>query len=149
MVDFISFAHSCTGLDSTRFTWNAFIKESSGRWNALALDQRGWGESPLGNEDDYDAAMVTADIETALQERFGDQKVVLVGHSMGGRLVMKFAADYPERCVHVDRWLEGRKTGGASYALTCTIQLVFASLVTLHVYEIDRLYIIVDITLWL
>ena len=87
----------CTGLDSTRFTWEPLIKRISGRCNVLALDQRGWGESPLGNEDEYDVTMVTADIEAALKRDFGDRKVVIVGHSMGGRVVMKFAADYPDR----------------------------------------------------
>ena len=85
------------GLDSTRFTWNPFINKTAGRWNTLALDQRGWGESPLGQEEEYDAATVAADIETALQEDVGTRKVVLVGHSMGGKVAMKFAADYPDR----------------------------------------------------
>ena len=94
--------NSCTGLDSTRFTWDSFIEKSPGKWNALALDQRGWGESPLGNEDEYTAAAVAADIEYALQEDFGDQKVVVVGHSMGGKVAMKFAAKYPDRCLYVN-----------------------------------------------
>ena len=92
----------CTGLDSTRFTWEPLIKRISGRCNVLALDQRGWGESPLGNEDEYTAAAVAADIEYALQEDFGDQKVVVVGHSMGGKVAMKFAAKYPDRCLYVN-----------------------------------------------
>ena len=85
------------GLDSTRLTWNRFIEESKGRWSALALDQRGWGESPLGKEQEYSAAIVAADIERALQEEVGDRKVVLVGHSMGGKVAIQFAADYPDR----------------------------------------------------
>ena len=95
--------NSCTGLDSTRFTWDSFIEKSPGKWNALALDQRGWGESPLGNEDEYNAVAVAADIEAALRENFGNEKVVLVGHSMGGKVAMEIAADYPERCVY-DNW---------------------------------------------
>ena len=85
------------GLDSTRQTWNKFIEDTKGRWNALALDQRGWGESPLGKEEEYDAAVVAADIERALQEEVGARKVVLVGHSMGGKVAIQFAADYPDR----------------------------------------------------
>ena len=81
----IGFLTCClVGLDSTRLTWNKFIEETKGRWSALALDQRGWGESPLGKEQEYSAAIVAADIERALQEEVGDRKVVLVGHSMGG-----------------------------------------------------------------
>ena len=82
----------CTGLDNTRFTWNYFMKASAGRWKALALDQRGWGQSPLGNEDEYTAAAVVDDIEYALQHEFDEhQPVVLVGHGMGGKVAMKFA----------------------------------------------------------
>ena len=79
------------------------MKASAGRWKALALDQRGWGQSPLGNEDEYNAVAVAADIEAALRENFGNEKVVLVGHSMGGKVAMEIAADYPERCVY-DNW---------------------------------------------
>ena len=42
-----------------------------------------------------------ADIEAALQEDVGAKKVVLVGHSMGGRVAIKYAADYPHRCACV------------------------------------------------
>ena len=91
----------CTGLDNTRFTFDAFIKGSTDRWNALALDQRGWGQSPLGNEKEYSVAAVAADIELAIQKDFGPQKVVLLGHDMGGRVAVKFAATYPDRWLHV------------------------------------------------
>ena len=100
--------HSCAGMVSTRFTWNPFMKRVKDKYNVLALDQRGWGESPLGYEDEYTAETVAADIEYTLQEDFGDQKVVLMGHSMGGKVVMKFAADYPDRCLCVCRLVIGR-----------------------------------------
>ena len=94
----IGFLTCClVGLDSTRLSWTKFIKETEGRWSALALDQRGCGESPLGKEREYSAAIVAADIERALQEEVGARKVVLVGHSMGGKVAIQFAADYPER----------------------------------------------------
>lgn len=96
--DIVSFAIGwCAGLDATRHTWDIFINKISGRFNALALDQRGWGESPLGREEEYSAAAVAADIEAAMQEDFGTRKVVLVGHSMGGKIAMKLTADYPDR----------------------------------------------------
>ena len=102
MVDIVYIAADlCTGLDSTRLTWNSFINKSSDKWNMLALDQRGWGESPLGNEDEYTAAAVVGDIERAIKINFGDEKVVLLGHGMGGRVAIKFAATHPSRLVPV------------------------------------------------
>ena len=100
VVDQVSIAVDwCTGLDATRFTWDDFIERTE-KYNVLALDQRGWGESPLGNEDEYTAAAVVDDIEYALQQEFDEyQPVVLVGHGMGGKIAMKFAADFPDRWV--------------------------------------------------
>lgn len=85
------------GLDSTRFTWTEFINKSPGRWNAIAVDLRGWGQSPMGKEEDYDAKAMAADIEDVLKEEVGDKKVVMVGHSMGGRVAIQYAADFPHR----------------------------------------------------
>ena len=103
MVDYVSIAVDWrTDLDATRFSWELFIKRIAGRYNILALDQRGWGESPLGNEEEYSAAAVAADIEFALQKDFDDQKVVLLGHGMGGKVAIKLAADYPDRSLYVD-----------------------------------------------
>lgn len=88
------------GLDSTRLTFRPFIEETAGRWNVLAVDQRGHGESPLGEEGEFSASAVAADLHAALEEREsmgGSGKVVLVGHSMGGKVAMKFAADFPEK----------------------------------------------------
>lgn len=94
------------GLDSTRFTWNPFIEQSKGRWNVLAVDQRGWGQSPVGEEEQYSFDAVVEDIRHTLamkntrgggkQQPLHSHKVVLLGHSMGGKIAMAFAAKYPE-----------------------------------------------------
>jgi len=84
------------GLDSTRFTWDPFISRCAGRYNILALDQRGHGESPLGEEADFSAAALAADIRHTLREEQVKLPIVLLGHSMGGRTAMQYCADYPE-----------------------------------------------------
>ena len=84
------------GLDSTRFTWDPFISRCAGRYNILALDQRGHGESPLGEEADFSAAALAADIRHTLREEKVKLPIVLLGHSMGGRTAMQYCADYPE-----------------------------------------------------
>lgn len=63
---------------------------------ALALDLRGHGESPLGDPHYFSVATLVADIREAVKAHGVSQPFVLVGHSMGGRVVMRYAADYPE-----------------------------------------------------
>lgn len=87
------------GLDSTRFTWNPFIERCAGKYNIVALDLRGHGESSLGDHPiaSFSAAAIAADVRYTLQSL--DQLTapfVLVGHSMGGRIAMQYGADYPE-----------------------------------------------------
>ena len=65
------------------------------RFRALALDQRGHGESakPDGG---YDFDSVTKDLKSFIEE-LGLERPVIVGHSWGGNVAMQYAADYPER----------------------------------------------------
>ena len=50
------------GLDSTRFTWNPFIERCAGKYNIVALDLRGHGESSLGDHPiaSFSAAAIAA-----------------------------------------------------------------------------------------
>ena len=87
------------GLDSTRHTWTTFIKATEGQWNVLAVDQRGHGESDLGAEEEFSIDAMVADLRHTVQQHNllnGGKKVVLVGHSMGGRIAMAYAAAHPE-----------------------------------------------------
>ena len=83
------------GLDSTRFTWNAFIERQQEKYNIVALDLRGHGESSLGNAHDFTASTLAADVRHTLLHLNVPFPVALVGHSMGGRIAMQYAADYP------------------------------------------------------
>lgn len=85
------------GLDSTRHTWAPFIADSQGKWNVLAVDQRGHGDSPLGDEREYSVATVVADIHAVLEAQEKGRKVVMLGHSMGGKIAMAYAAAHPDR----------------------------------------------------
>ena len=62
-------------------------------WALFAFDIQGHGRSPgvRGKVDNYDGLL--ADIATArmtVQQRLGDQPQVLLGHSMGGNLVLNY-----------------------------------------------------------
>ena len=88
------------GLDSTRFTFDPFLKQTKGKYRkVIAFDQRGHGETDLGDEDEYSAEIVAADIFHSLYDGNDtvEGKIVLVGHSMGGKVAMKFATMYPEK----------------------------------------------------
>ena len=85
------------GLDSSRKTWASFIAASAGRYNIIAVDQRGHGDSAMGDEAGYCAAAVVGDIRAALHEHDVGKKVVLLGHSMGGKIAMAYAAAHPDQ----------------------------------------------------
>jgi pimeloyl-ACP methyl ester carboxylesterase len=66
------------------------------RFRAIALDQRGHGESEWARPAAYATEDFTGDLR-GLMDRLGLARMTLVGHSMGGHNSMAFAAWYPER----------------------------------------------------
>jgi pimeloyl-ACP methyl ester carboxylesterase len=59
-------------------------------YRSSAWDQPGYGGTPM--VEPYSLENIAA----ALKEQVGDDKVVLVGHSMGGLIAQEFYARYPE-----------------------------------------------------
>ncbi|CAK9052124.1 unnamed protein product [Durusdinium trenchii] len=88
------------GLDSWSGTWESLMEDLAKRGlHTLAVDLRGHGESPLGKADDFSPEQLAADVRSTLQAAgLLDVSgcVALVGHSMGGRIAMQYAADYPQ-----------------------------------------------------
>lgn len=91
------------GLDSWSGTWQGTAEELARRGLAcIALDLRGHGLSPLGAAADFGPARLAADVRAALlkagvlRAKGKSPGLVLVGHSMGGRIAMRYAADFPE-----------------------------------------------------
>ena len=77
---------------SFQFLVDAF----AGRWHVIAPDLRGFGRSewqPQG----YWFADYVADLEALLDTFAPGEKVDLVGHSLGGNVVMQYAGVRPER----------------------------------------------------
>lgn len=77
--------------------WHSFSKKLSEDYWVLAIDQRNHGKSE--HSDDFDYNILSRDLEQFLEEK-GIVKCHLIGHSMGGKTVMQFVHDYPEK---VDR----------------------------------------------
>ena len=81
------------GLDSSKETWSGTLAELAVRgYPALALDLRGQGESALGDPAEFSPDALARDVIAACRAAGVDGPVVLVGHSMGGRVAMRLAA---------------------------------------------------------
>lgn len=88
------------GLDSWRGTWRRAARELAARgFSSLAVDLRGHGQSPLGDGADFSCSQLAADIRAAAEKAglLGQgRRIALVGHSLGGLLALRYAANYPE-----------------------------------------------------
>ena len=82
------------GLYGSLDNWLTIAKELSKNFEVFLVDQRNHGNSPHADSHTY------LDLKNDLLEFMDDHKIdkaVLLGHSMGGKTVMFFAVDYPER----------------------------------------------------
>ncbi|MCV7229693.1 alpha/beta fold hydrolase [Mycolicibacterium komossense] len=78
-------------------TWQPVIDRLPATTAVLAYDQRGWGGS-AGAPGPYGLAQLAADAEHVLAG-LGYDRVVLVGHSMGGKVAQMVAARRPRGLV--------------------------------------------------
>jgi non-heme chloroperoxidase len=91
------------GLGNTAHAFDEFAPRFTDRFHCIALTRRGFGESdhPSGG---YDTPRLVEDIRVALDSlKLG--RVILVGHSIAGEEMTRFAATYPdrvERLVYLD-----------------------------------------------
>ena len=85
-------AHGFAGnLEGWNMVFNELIKSG---FRVIAFDQRGHHKSTIGKDGVSSKAMAN-DYKTIL-EHFDVKDGILVGHSMGGFLSIKFMLDYPE-----------------------------------------------------
>jgi non-heme chloroperoxidase len=83
------------GFGGTIRDWNlVFNQLVTDGYHVIAFEQRGHNKSSIGTEGVNSKAMAS-DYKTVL-EHFDVKDAVLVGHSMGGFLTMRFMLDYPE-----------------------------------------------------
>ena len=82
------------GLYGASDNWVTIAKMLSEHFEVYLIDQRNHGRSPHAPEHTYNA--MKEDLREFMDSQ-GIEKAVLVGHSMGGKTVMFFAKDYPER----------------------------------------------------
>jgi len=91
------------GYASSAAIWRYTVENlSEGRFTVIVLNNRGAGESDRGssdgpfNEEDYSVETFADDLFNAM-EALGLEGYTLVGHSMGGATVTRFALEHQDR----------------------------------------------------
>ena len=82
------------GLLGSADNWQTLGKRYAEHFTVHLVDARNHGRSPHSSEHSY--SLMVEDLLHYLNEK-GVSKAHLLGHSMGGKTVMKFAEKYPER----------------------------------------------------
>lgn len=81
------------GLFGSTDNWLSVGKELSQDYKVYLIDQRNHGDSP------HSPSFTYADMASDLNEFISEHEIkepVIIGHSMGGKTVMKFALSYPD-----------------------------------------------------
>ncbi|MGH0030167.1 MAG: alpha/beta fold hydrolase [Myxococcota bacterium] len=84
------------GFGNEAHIWDDFAPTVAPHYRVAAMDHRGHGDSGWDPEHRYDHDDMVADVE-AVTEALGMERLVLVGHSLGGRIGTLFAGRHPER----------------------------------------------------
>ena len=90
------------GLFGSGLNWNSVGKKLAENYTVYILDQRNHGKSP---HSDFFSYQHLCDDLLAFYQHYGINKAVLMGHSMGGKVVLDFSFAYPkmvEKLIIVD-----------------------------------------------
>ncbi|MGF1531241.1 MAG: alpha/beta fold hydrolase [Puniceicoccaceae bacterium] len=82
------------GMLGNKKNWASILRELDSTFQCHALDLRNHGDSSHRDEMDFD--LLAGDLRESL-DHLGLDQIILVGHSLGGKVAMKFAAEFPER----------------------------------------------------
>ena len=82
-------------LDSTQ--WHYQIRDLAPAFRLVIYDHRGHGRSEKARRGDWSLDALARDMEAVIREHGGSGPVALLGHSMGGMTVLRFAKLFPEQ----------------------------------------------------
>jgi pimeloyl-ACP methyl ester carboxylesterase len=84
------------GFGNEAHIWDDFAPSVAPHYRTVAMDHRGHGDSGWDAEARYDHESMLADVE-AVTAALDMQRLVVIGHSLGGRIATLFAGRHPER----------------------------------------------------
>jgi pimeloyl-ACP methyl ester carboxylesterase len=84
------------GFSNEAHIWDDFAPDVAPYYRVLAMDLRGHGDSDWHPEHAYDYDDHVRDVEAVLAH-LGIERLVVVAHSLGGRIAMLFAGRHPEQ----------------------------------------------------
>ncbi|RYU83729.1 alpha/beta fold hydrolase [Hymenobacter persicinus] len=86
------------GLFGTSDNWQTLAKRWAEHFRVIVVDLRNHGRSPHSAEHSYE--LMSQDV-LELLDQLQLPTVTLLGHSMGGKVAMRFALDHPERLTRL------------------------------------------------
>lgn len=75
--------------------------ELQNRFNLVAVDRPGWGREPMTPKDAPKLSQQSRLLASVLDAASQGEKVILVGHSYGGPIVVRMAIDYPDKVAAI------------------------------------------------
>lgn len=92
----ILFLHGFTGSSAD---WDSVLPQIDKRYNKVTVDLLGHGKSDFPNDPSLYAWELQVEQLNKIINHFTDEKVILAGYSMGGRLSLCYSYTYPERVL--------------------------------------------------
>lgn len=118
------------GLYGSSDNWVSIGRKLAKDFEVYLIDQRNHGKSPHSNEHNYN--LLKKDLKEFMDSH-SIEKAIIIGHSMGGKTAMFFAADYPEKVSH----LVIADISPRSYETTNFKQLLAHSAIIKAMYNLD------------
>lgn len=87
------------GLFGTLDNWQTLARRWSEHFRVIVVDLRNHGRSP--HSPDHSYALMSQDVLGLFDQLGLPADTTLMGHSMGGKVAMRFALDYPERLARL------------------------------------------------